>query len=88
MISLTVGLFPYMRIPTLKIFAPTQARNIVNKILITTESATWKKEGTVTLIRINISVGVNNGNIEVIITNGVLALCVTTTPIIKGIKRR
>jgi len=88
MISLIVGLFPYIKIPTLNIFAPTQARNMVKTILMTMETTTWKKGGTVMLIRINISVGVNSGNIEVMITNGVLALCVTTTPMIKGIKRR
>jgi hypothetical protein len=83
-----VGLFPYIRIPTLKIFAPIQARNIVNNILNIIERATWEKGGTVILMRINMRVGVNSGNIDVIITNGVLALCVTTTPMINGMNSR
>ncbi len=58
--------------PTLKIFAPSQAKNIVNKTLTAIDAIISKKDGTATLILINISVGVNNGNNEVITTNGVL----------------
>jgi hypothetical protein len=88
MISFIDGFLPYIRIPTRKILAPSQARNMVNRILSTMDRAICANGGTATLILMNINVGVNNGNNEAAKTSGMLGFWVTTIPIIKGINSR
>ena len=79
---------PYIRIPIRKILAPNQAKNSVNRRLITIEIIIWEKDGTATQMRINIRVGVKRGKREAAITKGVLGFWVTIMPIIKGIISR
>ena len=63
-ISLREGFFPYIKIPVLKIFAPSHAKNNINIELDKIEHAIWKKEGIAILILINIRVGVKRGKNE------------------------